>query len=476
MALIDELDPSERSALNRAKAGAAARAASAPTTTAPAPARTDVQIERQLATAPAPTPPAPVSPKPPLSTNDKIAATIEAYAKDHPAGPHQHYGTTLNPDGTPRLYWDTGWSAAGPIGGTGTTPVGPTGGNGSGTGSTGGSTGPNLPHGVVANSFQNADGTFTIVYSDGFSQVTGTKTNPVDTPSGQNAINLLTTTFAGYGLGGDIASAITGLIKENYTADTITALVQDPAAINSSDPSVKAMAQAWQTRFSGNVARQKAGLPVLSPAEYLATESQYKDIMMRAGLPAATISNDYIGKLMAADVSPVETQQRIDAARAAVTSEDPYVIQQLNAMGLGTGDMVLHLLDPNVASNVIAQKVTAAQIGGEASRAGVNTTQDYAMQLAGQGVTQSQAQQGFQAIAQQLPANQALAARYQGYGTPQGVGSALQTAVFGAPGTQTQAQAEAELKRLQTQEVSAFSGSSGAGKGSLGISDTSGLS
>jgi len=291
----------------------------------------------------------------------------------------------------------------------------------------------------------------------------------------QNALQLLTSTLTGYGLSGDIASGITGLLQKGYTSDTIKAVIQDPSAVNSSDPSIKSLASAWQTRFSANTARQQAGLPVLDPATYIATEQQYKAVMLRAGLPTTAINNDYIGKLMSVDVSPAEVQQRIDAATTAVNSEDPYVIQQLNQMGLGTGDMVFHLLDPATASNIVAQKVQAAQVGAEAARAGVNTTQDYAMQLAAAGVTQAQAQTGFQNIAQQLPATQALANRYQGYGTAGNVGQELQTAVFGQPGTQTQAQAQAELERLKTQEVSAFSGSSGAGKGSLGISDTSGL-
>ena len=138
--------------------------------------------------------------------------------------------------------------------------------------------------------------------------------------------------------------------------------------------------------------------------------------------------------------------------------------------------MIAHVLDPSVAMPLLQKQVASTTVAAEAARQGTNINLSTAEQLAGQGVTQAQAQQGFQAIAQQESATQALASRYAGYTPAGGVGAALQTAVFGAPGTQTQAQADAELKRLQTQEVSAFSGSSGAGKGSLGIADTSGLS
>lgn len=299
------------------------------------------------------------------------------------------------------------------------------------------------------------------------------------TISDKNALALLTSTLQGYGIDsatGSISNAILGLIQSNYDAPTIQALIESPTAATSSDANVKALAGAWNARFSGNVAREKAGLTPLSPADYISTENSYKAVMARAGLDAAHMDPTKLGALIGADVSPDEVNQRVNAAMAAVTAEDPFVKQQLNQQfGLTNGDLVGHLLDPTTQASVIANKVTAAQVGAEASRAGTDINAANAYALAVQGVTQAQAQQGFSSIAQQLPGTQALANRYAGYTDQGGVGAALQTATFGIPGSQTQAQAEAELKRLQTQEVSAFSGSSGAGKGSLGISDTSGL-
>ena len=308
-----------------------------------------------------------------------------------------------------------------------------------------------------------------------------TTTAATNAINNQNALAMLQSTLAGYGIDptGVISNAILGLQQSNYDAATIQALIQDPTAAKSQDPNVVALSNAWNTRFAGNVARENAGLPPLDTATYLATEQQYKQVMQRAGLPAAAIDNAYIGNLMAVDVSPAEVQQRIDAATTAVTAEDPYVKQQLNQMGLGTGDMVLHLLDPSLASNVIQQKVTAAQIGAEAQRQGLGTSQDYAMQLAAQGVTQGQAAQGFTSIAQQQLATQSLASRYAGYGDAGSVGQSLQNATFGTnAGGETPAQAEQRLKLLQTQEASSFGGSAGAttqGQ-SLGIGNAQGVS
>lgn len=233
----------------------------------------------------------------------------------------------------------------------------------------------------------------------------------------------------------------------------------------------------WKQRFSGNEARLKAGLPVLSPADYLATEASYKDIMLRSGLPVSAVNDPaYLGKLIAADVSPVEVQQRVDAARIAVNNEDPFVTQQLKQQfNLTTGDLAMHLLDPSVASNIIAQKVTAAQIGAEASKQNTDISVTNAQALAAQGVTQAQAQQGFMAIGQQLPGTQALASRYAYNAPDQGVGAALQAATFGTAGG---AEAEQRLKRLQTQEAAAFGGSAGASTQgqSLGVGNAQGVS
>lgn len=153
----------------------------------------------------------------------------------------------------------------------------------------------------------------------------------------------------------------------------------------------------WKQRFSANEARLKQGLPVLSPANYLATEESYKDVLINAGVDKS-IYNDplTLGKIMAQDVSPVEMKERLDAARTVLDNKDPFVTSQLQSrFGLTKGDMVLHMLDPNIAAPIIAQRVQSAQINAEAARQGLNVSETQADALAASGVTQSQAQQGF---------------------------------------------------------------------------------
>ena len=275
----------------------------------------------------------------------------------------------------------------------------------------------------------------------------------------QNAITMLTQTFINYGLSADIASAVTNLVQQGYTSDTIQVMAQDPKGTNP-------LAQAFQQRFPANTARMAAGLPVLSPAQYIANEQGYAQVMRAYGLnPSFATNKDVFTKLLTNDVSPTELNGRVNTAKQVIENTDPAVAEQLQTYyGLSQGDMIAHVLDPTIATPIIEKQISTSQIGAEAARYGANVGQSYAEQLSNLGVTQAQAGQGFQNIAQQLPGTQELATRYAGY-TPAGqVGSALQAAQFGTTGA---IQSEQELQRLKTQEISQFSGSSGAGKGSL---------
>lgn len=316
--------------------------------------------------------------------------------------------------------------------------------------------------------------------------------NPA-TPSPSNAAQQLGALLSGYGLTGNIASGITAMLASGLDMTTITNIIDSPnptAQIQGLGltPSQLSAAQglvaSWQQRFSGNQARIAAGLNPLSPAEYIANEQSYKQVMSMAGIPTSSplMSNDYLGKLMGTDVSPAEVQMRISAATAAVQNEDPQVLGQLQSQfGMTMPTILTHLLDPAVAAPIVQQEYNAALIGAEAARSGAAIAYGVtgsagpltALGLAAQGITQGQAAQGFQTIAQQQAAMQSLAGRYQGYGSAQGIGQQLEASTFG---TQGAAQAQQNLERLKTQEVSAFSGSAGAATGSLGMKDISGLS
>jgi len=337
-----------------------------------------------------------------------------------------------------------------PTGPTGSGPTGPTG----STGATGAATGATGSAKTVVNSKQNEDGTFTILYSDGTVATVGQpQLSAKQATERQNAIAALTSTFAAYGLTGDIANAITTMVQQGYTADTISLVAQDP---NSTNP----LAVAMQTRFAGNSARVKAGMAPLSPAEYIATERSYRQILSSAGLPKGFYDdNSDFTKFISKDISPTELKSRVDLAADAVTNADPFYRQSLQQQyGLSTGDMIAHVLDPAAALPLLQKQAAAVSLGAEAQRQGLAINNATAMLYGAQGISQAQAQQGFKAMAEMLPEQQSLAWRF----TPAAAGeqgAALMADIFNGPNAGI---AAANNKLLATQETSLFSGSAGA--------------
>ena len=275
----------------------------------------------------------------------------------------------------------------------------------------------------------------------------------------QNAIAFLTSTYQDLGLGSDIAAAVTRLVQQGYTADTIQLIAQDP---KSTDP----LAVAFKARFPANAARLEAGLPVLSPAEYMATERSYAQVLGSYGLNNNFATNkDVFTKLLTNDISPTELNSRANTAKQVIENTDPAVTQQLQAFyGLTQGDMIAHVLDPAIATPIIEKQISTAQIGAEASRYGANINQSYGEQLTALGITQAQAAQGFQNIAAQQTALQSVASTNPAYLSAGSVGSALQAATFGTTGA---IQSQQEIDRLKAAAANPFGGSSGVSKGSL---------
>ena len=295
-----------------------------------------------------------------------------------------------------------------------------------------------------------------------------------DMASRQNVFDQVQALFTTYGIikAGDPASdallaTIKNLAMSGAGADTISLQLQQ--------------SDAYKARFAGNEIRRAAGLNVLSPAEYIATENAYDQILRASGVPTGFYnSSAEKAKLIGADVSASELQSRVDLAAKSISGADPFYTQQLkNLYGLSQGDMIAHVLDPAAAMPLLQQQTQSTTIAAAAARNATNVNLSTAEQLAGMGVTQAQAEQGFGNIASQLPGMQAIASRYQGYGDAGTVGTGLQAATFGAPiAGETAAQAETRLKRLQTQETSIFGGSAGASTQgqSLGVGNQQGVS
>ena len=189
----------------------------------------------------------------------------------------------------------------------------------------------------------------------------------IDTSSAQSAYDLLLAEFQRYGLG-SLVEPLKGMIQQGATGGTLTLALQNT--------------DAYKQRFAANQDRIKAGLSALSPAQYIALEDQYQNVMRNYGLPSSYWSKDSIGtqagfnQLIGGDVSAAELENRLIEAQQKVNQANPEVAQALKQFypDITKGDILAYSLDPKNALNDIKRKVAAAEIGGSALAQGLGTS------------------------------------------------------------------------------------------------------
>ena len=270
-----------------------------------------------------------------------------------------------------------------------------------------------------------------------------------------SAFNILKDEFNKYGLG-SLVEGIRGLLTDGTPASEFALRLRETPQ--------------YQARFAANADRIKAGLSVLSPAEYVAMEDQYQNIMRNYGLPKSyydqtidpvTGVKRQVGfdKLLGADVSAVELEDRIATAQQRVLNSNPEVLKALKQFypDISNADILAYTLDPQNGLDNIKRNVTAAEIGGAALAQGLQAQGGTAESLAGYGITKDQAQKGYADIAEILPRGSQLADIYGE--TPYTQGTA-EAEVFNTAGS---AEAAKKRKKLSALETSSFSGSSGVG-------------
>jgi hypothetical protein len=257
------------------------------------------------------------------------------------------------------------------------------------------------------------------------------------------------TVLRGWGLE-TLAPKVIDFVNQGFIGDTILLKLQETPE--------------YKTRFSGNEARIKAGLAPIDPQTYLGLENSYRSVLRNAGVPEGFYDNpDDFSNFIANDVAPTELKERTDIAELSLNNADPYYTNSLqNMYGISKGDMIAYVLDPKRALPFINKQVQAAQIGAEASRQGINLGVQPLETLAGLGVTQQQAQQGFEQVAQIAPVAQKLSQISAG-AQPFGVQETT-TAVLGGEGSAAYKQ---KLQKLSEEEQSRFAGQAGVGRGSL---------
>lgn len=190
------------------------------------------------------------------------------------------------------------------------------------------------------------------------------------------------------------------LIREGLGAEAITLQLRETSA--------------YKERFAANARREAAGLPVLSPAEYLAAEDAYRQVMRTYGLPASFYdqASDF-HEFLAKDVAPEEVNARASAAQQTWLTTDQAMRDTWRSFyGLTDGAAIASILDPDRALPIVQRMVTAAQLGATAARNGLAADRGRFESYADRGISADEAADGFAQIGQTLSTDQAIARRF----------------------------------------------------------------
>ncbi len=268
----------------------------------------------------------------------------------------------------------------------------------------------------------------------------------------RDAFALLKDIFAQYGLE-DLASTIEGYMKDDVGVNQATLLLKQTPA--------------YQTRFAGNQMRLKAGLNVLSEAEYLSLENSYSETLKAYGQAGyfgvdRAARQAKLAAAIGADISAVEFKDRVSTVVDRVTNADPAVKSTLRSFyGITDEDLVGYFLNPKENLPRLKEKVTSAEIGTSAFAQGLTSNVASAEELAKYGVDLETARKGYATIADILPTASKLGDIYKEEGIKYTQGMAEEETFKGL------ASAQRKRQRLAEKEIASFSGQSGVTRGSL---------
>lgn len=267
-------------------------------------------------------------------------------------------------------------------------------------------------------------------------------TSPTPEP-GNDAYTALVEMLQRWGLA-SLATDVLDLLTNGYTQDQVVFMLQETPA--------------YRQRFAANEVRRNRGLPVLSPAEYLATEDTYRQIMREAGMPPGFYdqTSDF-QKFLENDVSPSEVQSRVSYAQVAANDLDPGTKSAfLDLYGLSSDDLTAYFLDAERAMPELQKAARGSRIAGAASGYGVQVSREQADRFA------MAADDNYEQQANMFAERAAEVGRLSNiYGGQYGIEEAGQDVFSGST------EAERKRKRLVAQEEATFSADSGVGSTSL---------
>ena len=220
---------------------------------------------------------------------------------------------------------------------------------------------------------------------------------------------------------------------------------------------------AYEIAFPGN--KRPDGTVKFDEVTYTGLKESYIGTLQEYGIPRNTsvdLLTDRFTGLIEGEVSAREFAQRVDAVYQGIQENIPEVTEFYRenfGLELTPEAIFVGALDPTVGEEIVAGRITTAQIGGEAARAGFQISGDFAQRLQRAGISQAQATQLFTTAQTQLPRLQELQTR-GGVTDPEQftLEQFTEAAVFQSP------EELEEIQRLEAEEASRFAPVGGAAR------------
>ena len=220
---------------------------------------------------------------------------------------------------------------------------------------------------------------------------------------------------------------------------------------------------AYEIAFPGN--KRPDGTVKFDEVTYTGLKESYIGTLQEYGIPRNTsvdLLTDRFTGLIEGEVSAREFAQRVDAVYQGIQENIPEVTEFYRenfGLELTPEAIFVGALDPTVGEEIVAGRITTAQIGGEAARAGFEISGDFAQRLQRAGISQAQARQLFTSAQAELPRLQELQAR-GGVTDPEQftLEQFTEAAVFQSP------EELEEIRLLEAEEASRFAPVGGAAR------------
>jgi hypothetical protein len=274
----------------------------------------------------------------------------------------------------------------------------------------------------------------------------------------QSAYDIARELANAYDIGEGIVDRIINLVKDKgYTATAVRLAIQDTPEYKERFKGI----QLYNQNFASDIAAGKKAA-ALTPADYIKAEKDYQEILTRYGLGNLATRDTY-AQLIGGAVSAAEVTDRITNVYDKIRNADEVLKSQLadyfpDYNESDFAEVLLTGTSPEDMANRLKNKLSAAEISSEASRAGLGLDVRRAMELQSMGVSRTLARAGYSKIAEQQARLGTLGAIYQTDVTD------LQTEL---EAEQFQGLASERRKRLTEQEKASFAGSAGVTQVSL---------